>query len=453
MGIIKNGNNVVALYKGATPLIKRYKGSNLIWQLVQDTNNILEFEFTGSSLKYKVNNVTYTAATSPFKTTVDDMIYCNDMFSGTSLTNIIQFPNTSNVTNMSYMFYYCSGLTSLDLSSWDTSNVTDMSNMFHGCSGLTSLDTSNWDTSNVTDMGSMFGSCSGLTSFEMTDKNAPNLTSTSYMFHNCGNLERVDLSGWNVPNLECTYNMFYYCDKLKSLNMSGWEFKGTFNSSKYNFDIFSKSLTELILDDVITSGVTDMQNMFSGLSGLTSLNVTSFDTSNVTDMRWMFGHCNGLTELNVGYFDTSNVTVMYCMFNGCKSLTSLDLGAFNTRQLTDITAMFRDCSSLTELTMSNFDTTNVTATTNAFMGCKALEEIEWEEFGKGYDFTSISFADCVKLGTNDGREMFRQTFIDRSYDRASAGLPTCTITLSSNTKSVLSQSEIAQMTKKGFTIA
>lgn len=426
MGIIKNGNNVVALYKGATPLIKRYKGSNLIWQLVQDTNNILEFEFTGSSLKYKVNNVTYTAATSPYKTTVDDMIYCNDMFSGTSLTNIIQFPNTSNVTNMNKMFYECSG--------------------------LTSLDTSNWDTSNVTNMGSMFGSCSGLTSFEMTDKNAPNLTSTSYMFHNCGNLERVDLSGWNVPNLECTYNMFYYCNKLKSLNMSGWEFKGTFNSSKYNFDIFSKSLTELILDDVITSGVTDMQNMFSGLSGLTSLNVTSFDTSNVTSMRWMFGHCNGLTELNVGYFDTSNVTDMYSMFNGCKSLTSLDLGAFNTRQLTDITAMFRDCSSLTELTMSNFDTTNVTATTNAFMGCKALEEIEWEEFGNGYYFTSISFADCVKLGTNN-REMFRQTFIDRSYDRASAGLPTCTITLSSNTKSVLSQSEIAQMTKKGFTIA
>ena len=84
---------------------------------------------------------------------------------------------------------------------------------------------------------------------------------------------------------------------------------------------------------------------------------------------------------------------------------------------------------------------------------QSLEEIEWEEFGNGYYFTSISFADCVKLGTNDGREMFRQTFIDRSYDRASAGLPTCTITLSCNTKSVLSQTAIAQMTKKGFTIA
>ena len=39
--------------------------------------------------------------------------------------------NTSNVTNMSYMFRECSTLTSLDLSNFDTSNVTRMSHMFY----------------------------------------------------------------------------------------------------------------------------------------------------------------------------------------------------------------------------------------------------------------------------------------------------------------------------------
>ncbi|EME8125041.1 BspA family leucine-rich repeat surface protein, partial [Enterococcus faecium] len=42
--------------------------------------------------------------------------------------------DTSQVTNMNYMFYNCWSLQSLDLSSFDTSQVTDMSYMFSSCS-------------------------------------------------------------------------------------------------------------------------------------------------------------------------------------------------------------------------------------------------------------------------------------------------------------------------------
>jgi len=38
---------------------------------------------------------------------------------------------------MSFMFFYCSSLSSLpDLSKWDTKNVTDMSSMFDSCPKL-----------------------------------------------------------------------------------------------------------------------------------------------------------------------------------------------------------------------------------------------------------------------------------------------------------------------------
>ena len=47
---------------------------------------------------------------------------------------------------MSGMFYGCSSLASLDLSSLDTSQVTGMSYMFSGCSSLASLDVSGLDT-------------------------------------------------------------------------------------------------------------------------------------------------------------------------------------------------------------------------------------------------------------------------------------------------------------------
>ena len=47
----------------------------------------------------------------------------------TTITNI-QNLKTEDVTVMSYMFYGCSSLTSIDVSHFDTSNATSMSNMF-----------------------------------------------------------------------------------------------------------------------------------------------------------------------------------------------------------------------------------------------------------------------------------------------------------------------------------
>ena len=80
----------------------------------------------------------------------------------------LSYLNTSAVTDMSYMFYDCSGLTSLDLSSFSTSKVTKMSYMFEDCSSLTSLDLSSFNTSKVTNMSYMFDGCSGLKSLDLS---------------------------------------------------------------------------------------------------------------------------------------------------------------------------------------------------------------------------------------------------------------------------------------------
>ena len=47
--------------------------------------------------------------------------------------------DTSNVTDMSYMFTYMSDLVSLDLSSFNTINVVDFTEMFNGCYKLRTL--------------------------------------------------------------------------------------------------------------------------------------------------------------------------------------------------------------------------------------------------------------------------------------------------------------------------
>ena len=101
---------------------------------------------------------------------IDGYTDMSEMFFGdaASITSMdLSGWNTSNVTDMGWMFYSCKSLTSLDLSHFNTSNVTTMQHMFSCCESLTSLDLSGWDTSNVTDMGWMFADCKNLKTIRM----------------------------------------------------------------------------------------------------------------------------------------------------------------------------------------------------------------------------------------------------------------------------------------------
>ncbi|WP_333781161.1 BspA family leucine-rich repeat surface protein [Mycoplasma capricolum] len=66
----------------------------------------------------------------------------------------IQHWDTSNVTDMSYMFYEAKNFNQ-PIGNWDTSNVTNMSGMFFGAEEF-NQPIGNWDTSNVTNMSGMF---------------------------------------------------------------------------------------------------------------------------------------------------------------------------------------------------------------------------------------------------------------------------------------------------------
>ena len=90
--------------------------------------------------------------------------------------------DTSQVTSMNSMFYSCSSLTSLDLSSFNTSKVTDMHSMFYSCSSLTSLDLRNFDTSNVTSMNNMFYNCRNINKLYLSSSFFNSTSLTTYDF-------------------------------------------------------------------------------------------------------------------------------------------------------------------------------------------------------------------------------------------------------------------------------
>ena len=73
------------------------------------------------------------------------------------------------VKDMSYMFYNCEKIISINLSSFYTSNCEDMSCMFYGCKSLLKLNIQNFDFSTIINKENFIKGCSSLT--EITIKN------------------------------------------------------------------------------------------------------------------------------------------------------------------------------------------------------------------------------------------------------------------------------------------
>ncbi len=117
--------------------------------------------------------------------------------SSTGLSNLnliegLNYLDTSNVTNMTYMFNYI-GVASLDLSNFRTSNVTNMSAMFANGRRLTSLNLSSFDTNKVTNMLGMFYSNTNLVSLDLSSFTVKSNTNISNFFYNTPNLRQLTL--------------------------------------------------------------------------------------------------------------------------------------------------------------------------------------------------------------------------------------------------------------------
>ena len=278
----------------------------------------------------------------------------------------------------------------------NTSNVTRMDNMFYGCTNLQVVP--KYNTSNVTDMSQMFINCTNLISVKKFDTS--NVTNMSYMFNGC------------------------------------------------------KSLTTIPSFD--TSSVKYMNSMFSDCLNIKT--VPLFDTSQVTNMYDMFFFCESLQT--VPAFNTSKVTNISEMFYNCTSLTSVP--ELDTSKATNFNSIFQDCSSLTTIEGISFKSFNSSTMNEDYLvGWSQNNSIRKAVFKDiGYQSTAVQFntSKIENWGVNsdeipDARQSLIDSLITYSFDRAAAGYPTCTITLSTNTKALLTEDEISQINAKGFTIA
>lgn len=300
---------------------------------------------------------------------------CSYMFNtdnmGHSIGNIdLRGINTSRVKSMKYMFNGGKeGLTGLNLSEMDTSNVEDMSYMFyymfaHGSHNAVALDLSRFNTSKVKNMEGMFFH-SVVTPLDLRSFDTSNVENMSYMFSGL-DTTALDISPLNTSKVKTMKGMFSVQRKDNQINLSTMDTSNVEDMSEMFAD---GVLTSVDLSGLNTSKVTNMSSMFKESLKLTNVNFGHIDTSHVTDMSHMFDMVEpsysyitnnpDLTNLDVSALNTSNVVNMSDMFAGLKKVTNLDLSTFDTSNVENMSWMFYRTFKLKHLNLQSFDTRKV----------------------------------------------------------------------------------------------
>ena len=364
--------------------------------------------------------------------------------------------NTSKVIGMNLMFYNCTNLESIDLSSFETENLQQMPHMFYSCTKLETLDLSSFATPNMTSMLSAFQNCKNLktiyvTSAFTTDK----VTEGPFAFAGCANLPNytTDKTGvemahtgeggyltaataswvrWDAPTGTLSFHRSGTKptgDNILDLgygNYPNWDthaaeikkvvFKAGFRDETHTTcsKWFSgcTNLTSIEgIENLNTSNVKYMNEMFGQCSNLETLDMSHFNTEKVGNMSNMFNGCTKLHDLNISSFNTENVTNMYGMFYGCSSLETLDLSHFNTRNVRKdgMNYMFNGCSSLSYLDVSNFTTDKPSMQLDGlFQGCSSLQTLDLSSFDiSGAGSVNYLFDGCSALQTIYVSDLFK----------------------------------------------
>lgn len=371
--------------------------------------------------------------------------------------------NTSKVIDMHLMFFKCTNLESIDLSSFDTENLQQMAHMFCSCTKLEMLDLSSFATPNMTSMHSAFRYCKNLktiyvTSAFTTDK----VTEDPYAFAGCVNLPNYnpDKTGvemahtgaggyltaataswvrWDAPTGTLSFhrgatkpvgdNIY----ELQYGNRQDWNdhaaeikkvvFKAGFRDETHttcsSWFCGCTNLTSIEgIENLNTSYVNYMSEMFAQCSNLETLDLSHFNTENVVNMSKMFYGCTKLHDLNISSFNTENVKYMNEMFDGCSSLETLDLSHFNTRNVlySGLNYMFNGCSSLSSLDVSNFTTDKPRMQLDGlFKGCSSLQTLDLSSFSTG-GASSVTdmFDGCSALQTIYVSDLFKFNSVSSS---------------------------------------
>ena len=142
---------------------------------------------------------------------------------------------------------------------------------------------------------------------------------------------------------------------------------------------------------------------FAGFSLLTSVDgIENLNTSEVVNMAEMFKDCPKLTSLDLSSFTAIEGIEMdmHEMFSGCYNLTNVDLSNFNSEYVTDMHEMFSGCTRLKTVGLTNFRNTKTWNVAKIFYACMNLTTIycnyDWNNYPMYVNYDKMFFG-CVNL--------------------------------------------------------
>ena len=387
MGDIKfNLATPKGIYWGLDKVNKLYIGETLLFpsESSEEYDIILHFdeEKVSESKPFgiKINNVEYTATTSPLQLTyenigvsnVDEIKSYNFGDSNVYLTKVEKMPIGKGIRTTENLFSNCQNVTEINADNWNLSNVGNANFMFQSCYELTAIKQNGellekfTDTFTPNSTWGMFASCHNLTSTPSVSM--LNVSNANYMYYACTSLEYIKLNGsWSY--IETTENMFKDCGKLKRINLNTGNFASNSNwtSAQQMFDGCT-SLEEDPLNDpyMKTNRLQNVLGMYRNCKSLRYINLFNssyWGFSYLTLIANCFAGCEYLNEINLRYLSVAsqNIINLYNLFNGCSNLNYIDLNGWQLQNVENYNDMFNGCSSLqwVDLNYANCETLDV----------------------------------------------------------------------------------------------
>lgn len=366
-----------------------------------------------------------------YKTTINNTSVISSIKMGTNSTMNYTFAECPNITTLNNitipknvvavegMFYKCP-LTSIN--SMIVNVQGSIKGLFKGCETLTSITT--LLIPNVTDVESTFEGCINLET--LTGFNLPTTcTNVSNLFKGCYKLTRLTglnlgstiIKGdtWCPPNLTTVENCTINTDKAKfknvvslttvqDTNITGDDLSDLFNGCTKLGNLKNCSITanrslartfkncNLITQSPITvikDSVTNIDEIFSGCTGITDISGMTFGSGITNATSWIppnLTTANNVTiKNNIVKFENSTLTT-------CNNLTI-------TSSVNSLVRLFYRCTSLNSITFNpNSNFTNVTTMKETFR-YTPISSLDLSNVTVSSKLTSLKacFGNCNKL--------------------------------------------------------
>lgn len=399
---------------------------------MEEYNDVLSFEFSGSSITLTINGEKKTFTESPININNVVTYDINDS-ANSQITKIISVPvneqmknsrtlvldyvkqNSFDLTNMNKFtlncVYYTSSYSGNSLCEYVNIDDAIFLNTFQYNANLDYYDLSSmfyrYNNINTASLNNVKFNKKGLFGYGVYGYYMINM---SDMFKDCSSLKTVSMKGWDVDGMSflgspfnsgCTslesidltdssMNLYLHikkCLEEKKLTNVELIYEIDYGNLTFEFEAPSNNNNQFYVNGewytATTSPYTVVMNDFLKELNFNSLNyyitkITEIPkTYDINVLKDLFNYKSILTEIvGIENLDVTNLTSLQSLFTSDSAITSLDLSGWDVTNVTNFNEMFAYCTSLKTLNLTGWRFHhNSISTERMFYNCNSLERI------------------------------------------------------------------------------